>query len=104
MAWSLSSAEVAHLGFVNEGTHVANNPGSLLLGVTRPVSEASVNNRHDERQAGCINSVYEHCLQEGVQCRLGMLVGSCNGQQQGLHQALHLRVSDHTSNLQSHHV
>ena len=29
-----------------------------------------------------------------------MLVGGCNSQQQGLYQALHLRVPDHTSNLE----
>ena len=74
-----------YLGFVDEGTHVAHNPGSLLLGISRPVTQASVHHRHNEGQAGCIHRVDEDCLEQGVQRRLGVLVGVGNGQQQGLH-------------------
>lgn len=59
-----------------------------------------MDDRHNESQARCVHSIDEDCLQQDVQCRLGMLVGGCNSQQQGLYQALHLRVPDHTSNLE----
>ena len=92
-----------YLWLVDEGTHVAHNPSSLLLGVSRPVTQASVHDRHDERQAGSVHSVDEDSLQESVQGWLGVLVGVGNSQQQRLHQALHFWVADHPSNLQHHH-
>ena len=92
-----------YLGLIDEGAHVADNPGRLLLGITRPVSQASVDDGHDESQTRRIHSVDENRLQQGVQGGLGVLVRGRNGQQQGLHQTLHLRVPDHTSNLHALH-
>ena len=99
MACQDAGAHALYLGLIDERTHVAHNPGSLLLGVSRPVAQASVHHRHNEGQAGRIHCVDEHCLEQGVQRRLGVLVGIGNGQQQGLHQTLHLWIADDTPNL-----
>lgn len=92
-------SQLEYLRFIDEGTHVAHNPGRLLLGITRPVTQASVYHRHDEGQTGGVHSVDEDRLKQDVQGSLGMLVGVCNGQKKRLDQPLNLGVADHTTNL-----
>ena len=91
--------QLEYLRLIDEGTHVAHNPGCLLLGITRSVTQASVHDRHDERQTGRVHSVDEDRLKQDVQGSLGMLVGVGNGQKKRLDQLLNLRVADHTTNL-----
>ncbi len=92
-------SQLEYLRFIDEGAHVAHNPGCLLLGITRPVAQASVYHRHDEGQTGCVHSVDEDRLKQDVQGRLGMLVGVGNGQKKRFDQLLNLGVADHTTNL-----
>ena len=73
-------SQLEYLRFVDEGAHVAHNPGCLLLGITRPVAQASVHDRYDEGQTGRIHSIDEDGLKQDVQGSLGMLVGVGNGQ------------------------
>ena len=89
-----------YLWLIDERTHVAHNSGSLLLSVSRPVTQASVHDRHDEGQAGRIHRVNEDCLKQRVQRRLGVLIGIGNGQQQRLYQTLYLWITNDTPNLQ----
>lgn len=93
-------SQLEYLRFVDEGAHVAHNPGCLLLGITRPVAQASVHDGYDEGQTGRIHSIDEDGLKQDVQGSLGMLVGAGNGQKKRLDQLLNLRVADHATNLE----
>jgi hypothetical protein len=92
-------SQLEYLRFIDEGTHIAHDPGSLLLGITRPVTKASVHDRHNESQTGGVHSVDEDSLKQDVQGSFGMLVGVGNGQKKRLDQLLNLGVADHTTNL-----
>ncbi len=92
-------SQLEYFGFIDEGAHVAHDPGCLLLGITRPVAQASVHDRHNEGQTRRVHSVDEDRLKQDVQGSLGVLVGVGNGQKKRLDQLLNLGVADHTTNL-----